>query len=296
MEFENDNQYNASRKSSFGRFKKISSSSDWFEIYEVTPRHFVFYEPYHFEESISNLVIGDDLAVLIDTGCGIGNLRKAVKEITSKPIQVVNTHSHTDHIGSNCQFENVTMFDHPLSRKISKNGVPQEVMSVEIFQENLIRKPLPDKFNPKDHFLPPFHVQCWLREGDQIDLGNTILEVIHTPGEAPDHICLLDKTARILFSGDILLKGAIWTHIDGGSIAELRNSYLKLLKYFDHFDHIMPSHNETMLDKNLVKNSLQAVDSILSGNSFSQTITDPWGKKLEKYSFESFSILTRSEN
>jgi len=273
----------------------MPTSSHWFEIYKVTPHHFIFYEPRHFEETISNLVIGDDMAILIDTGCGIGNLRKAVKEITSKPIHVVNTHSHTDHIGSNWQFRNVSMFDHPLSRGISIRGVPYEVLSVEIFQENLIIKPFPHGFNLKDHYLPPFRVNCWLNDGDILDLGNLNLEVIHTPGEAPDHICLLDTTARILFSGDILLKGSIWTHLDGGSIMDLRKSYLKLLKYYDCFDYIMPGHNETMLDKNLLKKTLAGVESILSGSINPRTITDPWGKSLKKYSFEEFSILTKSD-
>ncbi len=58
-------------------FKKISISEDWFEVYEIAPNLFVFYEPRHYERTIANLVIGQQKAALIDTGCGIGNLRKA---------------------------------------------------------------------------------------------------------------------------------------------------------------------------------------------------------------------------
>ena len=39
-------------------------------------------------------------------------------------------------------------------------------------------------------------------------------EVIHAPGEAPDHICLLDRADRVLFCGDILLDGPVWTHLE----------------------------------------------------------------------------------
>ena len=91
--------YDSLPRPSFSRFKKVSTAVKWFEIYEITTNNFIFYEPRHFEEAISNLVIGDDKAVLIDTGCGIGDLYQAVKEITNKPVRVVNTHTHADHLG-----------------------------------------------------------------------------------------------------------------------------------------------------------------------------------------------------
>ncbi len=66
--------------------KKISISEDWFEVYEITTNLFVFYEPRHYEQAIANLVIGQQKAALIDTGCGIGNLRKAVEEALAAAI------------------------------------------------------------------------------------------------------------------------------------------------------------------------------------------------------------------
>jgi len=286
--------YDSLPRPSFSRFKKVSTSVKWFEIYEITTNNFIFYEPRHFEEAISNLVIGDDKAVLIDTGCGIGDLYQAVKEITNKPVRVVNTHTHADHLGSNWQFSDITMFEHPLSRKISTDGVSHEILFSEILDEKLIIKPWPKNFDPEGYSLSPFKVNCWLREGDLIDLGNRDLEVIHTPGEAPDHICLLDRSDRILFSGDILLKGPIWTHLEGGSLRDLKDSYRKLLTYIDCFDYIMPSHNETWIDKDLLTESLSEIEAVLSGHAKYQVITDSWDKQLKKYSFDRFSILTPS--
>ena len=68
-----------------------------------------------------------------------------------------------------------------------------------------------------------------LNDGDVIELGNRSLEIIHTPGEAPNHICILDRKDRILFSGDMLLKGPIWTHLEGGNLNDLENSFKKRL-------------------------------------------------------------------
>ena len=51
-----------------------------------------------FEEAISILIEGKSEAVLIDTGCGIGNIKNAVEEITNVPVMVLNTHTHNDHV------------------------------------------------------------------------------------------------------------------------------------------------------------------------------------------------------
>lgn len=89
-----DNWYDARRQSAYSNFKEISISEDWFEVYEIATNLFVFYEPRHYERTIANLIIGQQKAALIDTGCGIGNLR----------------------------FDEIAMFDHPLSHRVAESG------------------------------------------------------------------------------------------------------------------------------------------------------------------------------
>ena len=47
------------------------------------------------------LVEGDDYALLIDSILGMGNLKAFCETLTDKPIRLVNTHSHSDHVGGN---------------------------------------------------------------------------------------------------------------------------------------------------------------------------------------------------
>jgi len=56
------------------------------------------------KESTCFLVIGDQRALLIDSGVEIGDLNACVKEITSLPITVMNTYGHCDHSGGDFQF------------------------------------------------------------------------------------------------------------------------------------------------------------------------------------------------
>ena len=50
------------------------------------------------------LLEGEEKAMLIDTGMGIGDLRGAVEMITDKPLVVVHSHGHIDHTGNSRQF------------------------------------------------------------------------------------------------------------------------------------------------------------------------------------------------
>ena len=43
-----------------------------------------------------------------------------------------------------------------------------------------------------------------VEDGDEIDLGKRKLEVIHTPGHDPNHLCFMDSKTRGLFCGDAL--------------------------------------------------------------------------------------------
>jgi glyoxylase-like metal-dependent hydrolase (beta-lactamase superfamily II) len=277
----------------YSRFQKLSVSEDWFEVYEIASNLFVFYEPRHYEGTIVNLVIGQEKAALIDTGCGIGDLHQAVAEVTDKSVIVINTHTHLDHLGGNRQFDEIAMFDHPLSRRVAELGVSHQVLQAEILAEGLVVKPWPRSFDPDGLALPPFKVSHWLSDGDRIDLGGRDLEVIHTPGEAADHICLLDRAERILFCGDILLQGPVWTHLEGGSLTDLIASYRKLMNYFDDFDHLMPGHNEPWLGKDLLPETLAGAEKVSSGQAEYQEVTDPWNRRLKQYSFGRFSLLTR---
>lgn len=55
------------------------------------------------------LVVGSERAVLIDTGCGIGDLRSFVEQLTDKPVTVLLTHGHLDHAPGAVQFDEVYM-------------------------------------------------------------------------------------------------------------------------------------------------------------------------------------------
>ena len=92
------------------------ASDDWFQVYNVSEGVYSITEPYQFQETISHLIVGEDSAVLCDTGIGLLPIRPVVERITSLPVSVLNSHTHYDHVGGNAEFSSVLAIDSEYTR------------------------------------------------------------------------------------------------------------------------------------------------------------------------------------
>ena len=61
----------------------------------------------------------------------------------------------------------------------------------------------PEPFCGTSHSVRP------VKEGDTISIGSLNFEVIETPGHTPGGVCYLERTEKVLFSGDTLFAGSI---------------------------------------------------------------------------------------
>ena len=275
----------------YGQLERVESPQPWFEVYGIEPDIYAFYEPGQFEEALSYLVIGEEKAALIDTGTGIDNIRTLAEHYTELPVMVVNTHHHLDHVAGNYLFDEVAIYDHPTARRTAERGYSHRE-AVELLAEGLVWKPLPEGFNPNTYHVPPFRVTRWLHDGDVIDLGGRRLEVIHTPGHSPDSICLLDRGSRLLWTGDLFYTGAIYTHLPGGDIDQLIESYRRLIDLGHLYDRLMPGHNEPWIEGEMLREVLEALEEIREGEE--SYIEGEDG--LRRYDYGRFSIIWRLED
>jgi glyoxylase-like metal-dependent hydrolase (beta-lactamase superfamily II) len=271
----------------YNQLERIKSIQTWFEVYKVEPDIYVFYEPGQFEEAISYLVLGKDRAALVDTGCGIGNIKFLVEEFTDLPVLVVNTHCHNDHVAQNYLFDEVVLFDESKARRVAREGISHDVM-VNLLAEGLLWKPLPKDFNREEYRVPSFNVTRWLHDGDIIKLGRRELEVVHTPGHSSDSICLLDRKARLFWTGDMFYTGAIYTHLPGGDLDKFIESYRKMISLFPHYDRLMPSHNEPWIGKEILCEVLRSAEDIREGKGV--YVEGKGGKR--RYNYTRFTLIT----
>ena len=93
-------------------------TQDWYSVNEFAPNSYQITEGGRFNML---LLVGDEKAVAIDGGIGIGNLRKLYESITDKPIDFILTHTHWDHVGAASQWEKVGV--HPVGETLLANDL-----------------------------------------------------------------------------------------------------------------------------------------------------------------------------
>lgn len=194
---------------------------DWFHVGEIEPGVHLVAEPGHVS---CWLVEGGERSVLIDTGLGLQSVREAIAAVAPGPVVAVNSHADFDHVGGNGEFEERLI--HAAGEARLADGVPRATLEAYDRAARGIRgdwEALAAADRAGFHLLGPDEVvRPWpppgaelarwriepppptglLQDGDELDLGGRTLRVIHTPGHAPDHVCLLDERAGILFAQD----------------------------------------------------------------------------------------------
>jgi len=266
----------------------VDVESTWFEVYRVAPGVIALYEPGHFEEALSYLIQGDERALLFDTGMGIGDIKAVVDQLTQKPVLVLNSHTHYDHIGGNRQFTQIAAHEGDFTRERLAKGVPD--LSRSITAES-VWKPLPPGFDPKTYRIPPVEPTRLVREGEILDLGGRNLEVLFTPGHTADSLCLLDRAYRILFTGDTFYPAPLYAHTADANFEDYHRSAQRLGKLADQVDIICPGHNEARVSGAVLPRLASAFDSIRSG----QAVSKSEEKGVRRFDFEGFSVLVREQ-
>lgn len=218
---------------------------------------------------IMYLIIGSEKALLLDTGIGIGDVGAVVREMTEKPLYVVNSHHHYDHAGGNGHFEKV--FAH-------KNAVPviQEQNNAEYRKAFFLQQEARTEYNHKASLRAyveetgEYELEG-IEEGEVFDLGDRRLEVIFTPGHTKDCICLLDRENKILFSADTIVSTPTLM-LD--AFSDTMDIYLKSLKKLqalrEHYELIFPGHYIRPIGERYIEDMIQCVQKLL-GNPMAGT-------------------------
>lgn len=159
------------------------------------------------------VVEGSSRAALIDTGMGFPGLRGVVEQLTKKPLFVINTHGHLDHIGANGEFDEVYMNTADLAVMEQSSDPDFRRRSVTDFVRELGREYPPEVMEAmiclnRDVTVKP------LADGQCFDLGGRRLEMIHTPGHTPGCMCVIDRQNQLLFSGDMVCTMGVMLSFD----------------------------------------------------------------------------------
>ena len=193
------------------------------------------------------LITGSEKALLVDTANGYEDLAEIVRSLTDLPVIVVNTHGHGDHVLGNVYFAEAWLH-------------PADFWLYEACAEHL-----------KDKLMEQGLQFCPVRAleiGQIFDLGGVQLEVVDLKGHTAGSIGLLDKDARIIYTGDGL-NTHIWMQLDHSlSIATVLETFRKLkAEHSQDFDYVAHGHTKVLRDKEILDWMIKGCEEILAGRT-----------------------------
>ncbi len=177
-------------------------------------------------------------AIVVDPGQrAMGQLRRILDENRLTPAAVLLTHGHIDHIWS--------------AQKVADTyGCPAYIHPEDRF---MLSDPIKG-FGPRlgqiafgALFREPKQVVELDRDGDKIDIGDTVVTVDHTPGHTRGSVVfrVAGDGSEIAFTGDTLFRQSVGrTDLPGGSGRDLLGSIVTKLMVLDDDTVVLPGHGE----------------------------------------------------
>lgn len=167
------------------------------------------------------LLVGDDAALLVDTG-----VRDSITEtllpyldaagITREQVRwAVNTHCDYDHTGGNGALKAAIPSVQILAHDLDAGLVESVDRLIDVRY---------GEFRDTDGFDDPPETTAYLRSvsdmvavdrrlrgGEELDLGGRSVRVLHVPGHSPGHVAVHDAANRALIIGDATLGTTVMT-------------------------------------------------------------------------------------
>jgi hydroxyacylglutathione hydrolase len=170
------------------------------------------------QENTYVLYNGQKECAIIDPGCYFEEEKEALNSFIDenglKPLLLLNTHCHLDHVFGNkliAETYGLTLHLHEKEKQVLAFAPASGLM-----------------YNmPFDNYAGEFIV---LKEGDNIQLGSDELKVIEAPGHSPGHVCFYCEKQGFIIAGDVLFQRSIGrSDLPGGNHQTLLDSIRKKL-------------------------------------------------------------------
>ena len=234
---------------------------DFYSVHRMTPHTRALTS---MSGEIVYLIEGEDRSCLIDTGVGIGSLRKLVETLTDRPVFVLLTHGHVDHAMGAPEFDEVYMNFADKDTFFSMRGIEGRKAYVQS------KSPERFAFLTDEYFLAPGEPDFKdVKEGDVFDLGEITIEAFSACGHTPGSMAYLIREERTLITGDACNTLTYMFFDTCSPIAVYKKDMEKLLDgTVGKFDRIYLNHGVPgNQDKDIISGVIDTAEDILKGNT-----------------------------
>ena len=170
-------------------------------------------------------------AAIVDAGNSSDRENAALDDFLAqhglRPVVAINTHGHFDHTLGVCHLKERYGIPFALSKKD------------EFLLENA--QTSGSIFGVRIGAMPTVDID--LETTPEIRFGNTVLQVIPTPGHTPGHVAFYEPQSRLLYTGDTLFRESIGrTDLPGGDYSWIMRSILDKLLPLGDETKVFPGH------------------------------------------------------
>jgi hydroxyacylglutathione hydrolase len=133
-------------------------------------------------------------AAVVDPGGDLPLILRVIEREGLVLEKILVTHGHIDHAGAVADLAeqfSVPIEGPQIEDKFWIDGMPE--------QSRMFGFPPVRSFEPNR----------WLQHGEQVTVGNQVLDVIHCPGHTPGHVCFYHAPSQLAIVGDVLFQGGI---------------------------------------------------------------------------------------
>jgi glyoxylase-like metal-dependent hydrolase (beta-lactamase superfamily II) len=222
---------------------------------------------------------------MFDTGLGLVPIRPVIEQLTSLPVEVINSHTHYDHVGGNAEFDRILAMDTPYTHA-NAAGFAHADLAGEVAPSFLCGA-APAGADIADFHTRPWHPSRFVADGEQIDLGGRKVEVLRVPGHTPDAVALIDRTHGYLWTGDTYYDATIWLYVPETDLDDYERSLGKLVALAPGLTKLFPGHNTATADPAQLA---KAADAIARVRARAVSGAEESGNRLV-FHFDRFNIL-----
>jgi len=212
-------------------------------------------KPFVFNDfAVNSFVIYDETkeCIIVDPGCNTKEqediLSHFISENKLKPVKLLNTHCHVDHVaGNNFVVENYKTPVYANEGDVANLDASKR--AGEIYGMKIKTPPAID-----------YYLNC----NDVVKFGNSELSVLHVPGHSKGSIAFYAKDEKFIVVGDVLFNGSVGrTDLNGGSLDELMSSIKNRLFKLDDDVTVYTGHGPETTIGNEVRSNPFLLDNVM---------------------------------
>lgn len=173
------------------------------------------------------IVAKNNLALVIDPGDEPSKIKNEIEEMAVRPVAILLTHTHYDHIGA---VEEIRQ-----AYNIPVYVSPKEQSWLSDSRLNLsYRTAHPIEVNPAEYEFVPYRVYT---------IEDFQFQVVPTPGHSPGGVSFIFKEEKVVFTGDALFRGSVGrTDLPGSEPEKLLKGIEENLFSLDDDTRVFPGH------------------------------------------------------